>query len=184
MEKNSIYIRETNASDFQDIFNVEEKAFGYEKEAILTAELLSDDSAQPILSFLAFDDNKAIGHILFTRAYLENKEEQPLYHILAPLAVIPEYQNKGIGGKLIIEGIKRLKDMGSELIFVLGHIEYYPKFGFIPDAKKLGFPAPYPIPAEFKDAWMVKSTNDMALTKYEGKVICADMLNKPEHWRE
>ncbi len=52
------------------------------------------------------------------------------------------------------------------------------------DAKKLGFPAPYPIPEEVKEAWMVQSTSSTAVSKYKGKVICSDMLNKPEHWRE
>lgn len=185
MKNININIKETSRNDFNDIMKVEERAFGYVKEAKLTADLLSDKTAEPILSLLAFDDKKAIGHILFTRAYIDKLDtEQPLIHILAPLAVIPEYQKQGLGGLLINEGLKKLKNMGSEMVFVLGHIEYYPKFGFIPDAKKIGFSAPFPIPEEYADAWMVQSLKSESFIVPSGKVICANELNKLEHWRE
>lgn len=185
MERNDIQIRETNLDDFDDIMTVEERAFGYVKEANLTGDLLKDKTSEPILSLLAFHENKAIGHILFTRAYIDDMNpDQPLFHILAPLAIIPEYQKQGIGGHLILEGLNKLKEIGSEIVLVLGHMEYYPKFGFIPDAKKIGYSAPYPIPEEFSDAWMVQSLNNDGFIIKHGKVICANELNKPEHWRE
>ncbi|WP_439182640.1 GNAT family N-acetyltransferase [Carboxylicivirga taeanensis] len=185
MTKINIEIRETNPKDFEDIMTVEERAFGYVKEARLTADLLSDTSAEPVLSLLAFHDKKPIGHVLFTRVYInEMSTTQPLNHILAPLAVIPEYQKQGIGGLLITEGLNRLKEMGSEMVFVLGHTDYYPKFGFIPDAKKLGFNAPHPIPNEHANAWMVQSLHPDGIVTSKGNVICSVELNKPEHWRE
>lgn len=181
----NIQIKETNNSDFHDIMVVEEQAFGNIKEAQLTADLLVDKTAEPILSLMAFRDNEAIGHILFTRVYInELNTKQPLLHILAPLAIVPEYQKQGVGGLLIIEGLKRLKEMGSEMAFVLGHMEYYPKFGFIPDAKKIGFTAPYPIPDEHANAWMVQSLNPNGFAIGKGNVICSNELNKPEYWRE
>ena len=79
-----------------------------------------------------------------------------MMHILAPLAVKPEYQRQGIGGMLIKAGIEKLQEKGSNLVFVLGHKEYYPKYGFIPDANHLGYPAPYPILEEYSDYWMVQ----------------------------
>ena len=164
---------------------VEERAFGYKKEAQLTADLLKDSTAKPILSLLAFKEGEAIGHILFTRVYLNQMDaNQPLMHILAPLAVIPEFQKQGIGGLLIKEGLRILKEWGSEVVFVLGHMDYYPKFGFIPDAKKIGFLTPYPIPDEHADAWMVQSLNPKGILIAKGKIICSKELNKPEHWRE
>lgn len=184
MQLEGIQIRETEVNDHTDIFKVEEQAFGYDKEANLTDALLHDQTGRPIISLLAFHNTKAIGHILFTRAYIDEKINQPLLHILAPLAVKPAFQKQGIGGLLIQEGLKRLKQIGSELVFVLGHIEYYPQFGFIPDAEKLGFPAPYPIPAQYANAWMVQSLHPQKTISRQGKVICADTLNKPEHWRE
>lgn len=185
MTKINIQIRETNNNDFKSIMIVEEQAFGYAKEAELTADLLNDETAKPFLSLLAFHNDKAVGHILFTRVYFnEMDSNQPLAHILAPLAIIPDYQKQGIGGLLIEEGLKRLNEMDSKMVFVLGHVEYYPKFGFIPDAKRLGFSAPYPIPKEYANAWMVKSLISAGFVIDSGKVICANELNKPEHWRE
>lgn len=184
MKKQHIQIKETSINDINEIIHVEKLAFGSEEEALLTTNLLKDKSAEPMLSLLAFDNKKAIGHILFTRAYINSIKNETLIHILAPLAVIPEYQNQGIGGMLIRESIKRLKDLGSELVFVLGHITYYPKYGFIPDAKKLGYPAPYPIPEEVKDAWMVQSLNPKGFVIEKGNIICASAMDKPEYWRE
>jgi putative acetyltransferase len=177
-----IKIRETLNSDFKEIMRVEEEAFGYVKEAKLVADLLNDKSAHPLISLLAFNADEAIGHILFTRAYLNDSTNETLIHLLAPLAVVPKYQKMGIGGKLIIEGIKQIKGIGSKMVFVLGHMDYYPKFGFIPDANKQGYPAPFPIPSEFSNAWMVLPLSE-SMT-YQGKVICANELNKSEHWRE
>ena len=185
MNLNDIQIRKTNTKDFNDIIEVETLAFGHDKEAELTAGLLADKTAEPILSLLAFYENEAIGHILFTRVFLdEMTADQPLMHILAPLAVKPNCQKQGIGGVLIDEGLKLLKEMGSEMVFVLGHMEYYPRFGFIPDARKHGFTTMYPIPEEFANAWMVLPFNQNAFDNRSGKIVCCEELNKPEHWRE
>ncbi len=184
MKKTDIIIRNTEIDDLKTIMNVETRAFGYDKEAKLTAALIMDKTAAPILSLLSFYNNKAIGHILFTRAYMRDMKTQPLFHILAPLAVVPEYQKQGVGGMLIQEGLERLKKMGSKMILVLGHTEYYPKHGFIPDAKKLGFSPPFPIPEKFANAWMVQSLNPNGFVIQKGKVICSNALNQPEHWRE
>lgn len=181
---NNIQIRETNTADFNDIMAVEKQAFGYDKEAKLVADLLADKTADPIVSLLAFYGDEAIGHILFTRTYFDNQETQPMMHILAPLAVKPEYQRQGIGGMLIRAGIEALRKKGSNLVFVLGHKEYYPKFGFLPDAAKAGYPAPYPIAEEYSDYWMVLPIGPKGFEAGKGKIKCCDELNKPEHWRD
>lgn len=179
-----IQIRETKKQDFNDIMEVERQAFGQENEAELVRLLLEDKSAEPVVSLLAFCNNKPVGHILFTKATIEGFEDSLLAYILAPLAVMPEFQKQGIGGKLINEGIERLKVMGVEMVFVLGHPEYYPKFGFVSDAQSLGYSTPYPIPAEHANAWMVRDISSKGLNEVKGKVVCADSLNKLEYWRE
>lgn len=185
MKTDNIKIKETDKSDLATIIEVEKQAFGHDKEARLTKALLSDPTARPVLSLLAFYNNKAVGHILFTRIYInEISENQPLMHILAPLAVIPEYQKQGIGKMLINAGIEKLRHSGSKMLFVLGHIGYYDKHGFVPDAAKFGCQAPYPIPDEFADAWMLQSLNSNGFNVKKGKIVCANELNKPEHWRE
>ena len=107
-----------------------------------------------------------------------------MMHILAPLAVKPEYQRQGIGGMLIRAGIERLQEKGSCLVLVLGHKEYNPKYGFIPDAARLGYPAPYPILEQFSDYWMVQAISPKGFDVDKGKIRCSDELNKPEHWRD
>jgi len=181
---NDIRIRETRTDDFNNIMAVEKQAFGYDKEAKLVADLLADRSAEPIISLLAFYKDEAIGHILFTRAYLEHQEAQSMMHILAPLAVKPEYQRQGIGGMLIKAGIQILKEKDSNLVFVLGHKEYYPKYGFIPNAAMLGYPSPYPILEEYSDYWMVQAISSKGFEVGKGKIKCSNELNKPEHWRD
>lgn len=181
---NNIQIRETNVNDFNDIMEVEKQAFGYDKEAKLVAELLKDETAEPMLSLLAFYNEEAVGHILFTKAYFDMQQKQPLMHILAPLAVKPEYQRQGIGGMLIKTGLQLLQEMGSNMVFVLGHKEYYPKYGFIPRAAQAGYPAPYPILEKHADYWMFQPIGEKGMDIGKGKVMCCDMLNKPEHWRD
>jgi predicted N-acetyltransferase YhbS len=73
--------------------------------------------------------------------------------------------------------------MGVELVFVLGHPGYYPRFGFKP-AGVLGFEAPYPIPEKHADAWMVRELRAGIIGSVRGKVVCADTLSRPEYWRE
>ena len=178
-----MFIREATEADLNDVLNVEKEAFGYDKEAELVRDLLSDPSAKPLCSLLAVEDNKAIGHILFTTARLEGAQKDVSISLLAPLAVIPDFQKQGVGGKLITFGLQHLSKSGVDLVFVLGHIEYYPRYGFNP-AGIQGFEAPYPIPPEHANAWMVQELRSGVIGSVSGKVKCADMLNKPEHWRE
>ena len=178
-----MYIREATDSDLNDVLIVESLAFGQDKEAELVRNLLGDPSAKPSLSLLASKDDKAVGHILFTSARLTNTQNTALIKILAPLAIVPDAQKQGIGGMLIERGFQRLLKSGVDLVFVLGHPEYYPRFGFKP-ASHLGFEAPYPIPDEHAEAWMVKALRLGVIGSVSGKVICADALNKTEYWRE
>jgi len=176
-------IREATDSDLNDVLSVEKEAFGYDKESNLVKDLLSDSSASPLYSLLVFNDDRAVGHVLFTSARLEGTQNGVSISILAPLAVIPDLQKQGVGGKLIERGLKHLAHSGVDLVFVLGHPDYYPRYGFKP-AGVQGFEAPYPIPEEHADAWMVQELRPGVIGSVTGKVRCADMLNKPEHWRE
>ena len=176
-------IRVATDSDFNDVFSVEKDAFGYDKEANLVKDLLSDASAKPLYSFLAFNNDRAVGHILFTSACIEGSQDGTSISLLAPLAIIPDFQKQGVGGMLIDYGLQHLKNSGVDLVFVLGHPGYYPRYGFKP-AGVQGFEAPYPIPEEHANAWMVQELRPSVIGSVSGKIKCADMLNKPEHWRE
>jgi len=184
MNLKDIEIRLTTSEDFDNIMQVQEQGFGYDKEAKLVAGLLGDETAEPIVSLMAFYKEEAVGHILFTRGYLDKNPDKQMMHILAPLAVKPQFQRMGIGGLLIQEGLRILQDIGSKLVFVLGHKEYYPKYGFLSDATRLGFPAPYPILDEFAEYWMVQPISKDGLNLTKGKINCAAFLDRPEHWRD
>jgi len=177
-------IRESLKSDLYDVLDVERQAFGEEEGPViakLVTDLLIDPTAMPLLSLIAVIDKRVVGHILFTKAYLESKNIEA--SILAPLAVVPDSQAQGVGGQLIREGLRVLSDSGVELVFVLGHPDYYPRYGFKP-AGILGFEAPYPIPERISAAWMALELRPGIVGRITGKVICADTLNRPEYWRE
>ena len=176
-------VRDATDADWEAVLSVEREAFGYDKEAQLVKDLLGDPSAKPLFSFLAVNGDEAVGHVLFTSARLEGAPGNVSISLLAPLAVIPGYRKQGIGGKLIAHGLRVLAKSGVDLVFVLGHPAYYPRYGFQPAGER-GFEAPYPIPDEHADAWMVQELHAGVLGRVSGKVRCADMLDKPEHWRE
>ena len=185
MQIKEVSIRTSDASDFHDIMRIEKQAFGQDEEANLVADLLNDESAKPILSLLAFDEEKPVGHILFTKTTLSDSLIQPKMYLLAPLAVLPDYQGRNIGGKLIQKGLEILLKQGAHYVFVLGHENYYPKYGFIPDAKKHGFLTPFPIPGEHANAWMVLSLNTFDSNLGEAMIVkCADALNEEKYWQE
>lgn len=181
--RNKLQIREAVETDLSDVLLIERLAFGYDKEADLVSDLLHDPSAKPLLSLLAFINDRAVGHILFTAARLSCTQDTASIVILAPLAILPDAQKQGIGGKLIEQGLELLSRSGVDLVFVLGHPEYYPRYGF-KSAGHLEYEAPYPIPDEHAGAWMVQALRSGVIGTVSGKVICADALNKPEHWRE
>lgn len=177
-----ITLRKTDWSDLETIRTVMRAAFHSDEEAALAEALLKDSSAQPVVSLLAFNEEQAVGHILFTAARLK-PECGASASMLAPLAVIPEFQKVGVGQQLVQEGLNILKEMGTDLVFVLGHPEYYPRLGFKP-AGCLGFQAPYPIPEKNADAWMVQSLTPRGVEVCQGKVVCADAMNHLEYWQE
>jgi putative acetyltransferase len=176
-------IREATAGDLDDVLRVEREAFGEEDEAELVANLLKDPSAQPALSLLAYgDDGKAAGHILFTRATLEPATDLSI-SLLAPLAVVPASQRQGIGKALVRHGLEMLREAGVDLVFVLGHPGYYPRCGFEP-AMPYGLAPTYAIAEKDADAWMVQALREGAAEEVQGRVVCADKLNRAEYWRE
>jgi len=181
-----LIIRIAKESDRNEILNIHRRAFGKEKGPVISKlvdDLLDDETANPILSLVAVNDDKLIGHILYTKVRITQTESPVSAQILAPLAVLPAVHTRGIGQKLINEGLKRLNASGTELVFVLGHPTYYPRCGFAP-AGKQGFEAPYPIPEEHSAAWMVQALGGDALRNIKGQVECSRALNEPQHWRE
>ncbi len=179
-------IRHSLPADLGDILHVHRRAFGADEGPViaeLVRDLFEDPSALPVFSYIALDGETIAGHILFTRARIEGKDEDLSHQILAPLAVLPEHQSGGVGLGLIDHGLQELQRNGVDLVFVLGHPGYYPKAGFSP-ALPLGLAAPYPIEEKNIGAWMVKELRVGLIGDVKGTVRCADVLDRPEHWSE
>ena len=183
MNEQSLIIRETTDEDLENILEIERLAFGEEDEAQLTKNLLHDPTAEPRVSLLAWENDRPVGHVLFTAVRLNPNRPEIICSELAPLAILPEKQKQGIGGALIRKGLEILKERGTDLVFVLGHPSYYPRHGFRPSGVQ-GIDAPYPIPAKDADAWMVQELRSGVLGSVQGKVVCAKTLDRPEYWRE
>ncbi len=179
----NLSINEAYSEQLDTILQVEQAAFASDVTiSTLVSDLLSDPTAQPTLSLLAFQEKQAVGHILFSKARLDSAPTVPAV-ILAPLAVHPSFQNQGVGRQLVQTGLQILTDSEVALAFVLGYPAYYTRFGF-QTASLLGFTATYPILDKNIDAWMVKHLNSNITGKVSGKVLCANALDKPEYWLE
>ena len=121
-------IREERPGDVQEVRRVNELAFGQRTEADLV-DRLRRSCPGASLSLVA-DDCAIVGHILFTPVVIERSGAPLVGMGLAPMAVLPERQRSGIGTRLVEDGLQLLRDRGCPFVVVVGHPEYYPRFGF------------------------------------------------------
>ncbi len=128
-----IKVREENKNDIEAIRAVNDRAFNQPQEGMVIEKLRN--SGCDILSLVAVKDNEIAGHILFSPVVLDDHPGGTGGMGLAPMAVMQEFQGQGIGSMLVREGIKRLKERSVPFIIVLGHEQYYPRFGFEPASK-------------------------------------------------
>lgn len=121
-----ITIRREESKDQGGIHQLNLAAFDGGPEAILVDKLRA--SCEDYISFVAVEDNMVVGHILFTPATVDGCSAVGMG--LAPMAVLPSEQRKGIGSRLVRHGIDFLRKNHCSFVIVLGHPEYYPRFGF------------------------------------------------------
>ncbi|WP_269930923.1 GNAT family N-acetyltransferase [Aminobacter sp. HY435] len=121
-------IRAATPRDREAIRLVEEHAFGQQAEAGLVDALVAEGDA--VVELVAEEDGEVVGHILFSRLYVQNGGKTVPAVALAPLAVEPDFHGTGIGGALVREAHIRLKDAGETLAVVLGDPAYYGRFGY------------------------------------------------------
>ena len=140
-------IRQENTDDYKTVFVLNELAFDQKDESELIERIRKGNSFIPELSLVAEIDKEIVGYILFSKIKIKNGINFESL-ALAPMAVLPKFQKKGIGGSLIIEGLKKAKELGYKSVIVLGHKEYYPKFGF-KKASKWGIVCPFEVPDEY-----------------------------------
>ena len=131
-----ITIRSENPKDYDVIYEINKQAFNSEVEARLIDTIRHSSNFIHDLSLVALKDSKIVGHILFSQAKIKNKETEKPILILAPVAVLPEFQKQGIGSSLVKKGLQACKGFGHNIIVVIGHPEFFPRFGFTPARKK------------------------------------------------
>src|SRR2546422_7381937 len=124
-----ITIRPEKPKDPSQVRNVNELAFGQPAEADLVERL--QQACTDSLSLVAEDD-AVVGHILFTPVVVESAGRRVVGMGLAPMAVLPDRQRQGIGSQLVRRGLDILRERGCPFVVVVGHPEYYPRFGFEP----------------------------------------------------
>tara|TARA_B100000029_G_scaffold514761_1_gene618889 strand:+ start:706 stop:1233 length:528 start_codon:yes stop_codon:yes gene_type:complete len=139
-------ICETASGDMASIEKLYPDAFPEEDLLSLVNELLGEGSI--VLSLAGSVDRTLVGHVIFTPCSVPGRTEE--VSLLAPLAVSPAWQRRGIGSALVREGLRRLKNAGVVRVYVLGDPAYYGRLGFEPEADVM---RPYPLPDEWQGAW-------------------------------
>lgn len=166
----NVEIKEETAGDFPAVYNVHSTAFGRKEEARLTDRLRLSNAYIPQLSLVAILEGKVVGHIMFTKIDIINDENIIQSLSLAPMAVIPEMQGKGIGGQLVRYGLTKAKELGYKSVIVLGHKDYYPRFGFV-STQKWQIKPPFNVPA---NTFMGLELDENSLSNAAGTVKYAD----------
>ena len=159
-----LIIREESPKDINGIYEINKQAFEDESEAKIVNALREADELS--LSLVAQINNQIVGHIAFSEVKIDSGAESYDAIGLAPMAILPEYQRRGYGSELVEKGLKILSERGHEIVVVLGHPEYYPKFGFI-TTDKYGIHCEFECPAE---AFMIKELKQNSLKGIGGTV--------------
>ena len=157
-------IRAEKKADIDGIWQINAEAFETKEEADLVNALR--DSGVSYISLVYEKNNELVGHILFTPVELVGDTSDLKLMGLAPMAVSPKLQNKGIGSSLIKAGIQQCINDGYDAIIVLGHPDYYPKFGFVPSVK-YGIKTEYEVP---EDVFMVLEVKENSLKGKKGTI--------------
>ena len=155
-------VRAEKGSDRDAVRAVNLAAFDSPLEANLVDALRQQ--AQPLVSLVAEENADVVGHIMFSPVTVPDHPELKVMG-LAPMAVVPVHQRKGIGSALVRAGLDRCRRLGSDAVIVLGHPHYYPRFGFSP-AISFGIHSEYDVPDE---VFMVLELHPGAMSGISGK---------------
>ena len=162
-------VRFEQPDDIENIRRIHLEAFETDTEASLVDALR--DSGVELISLVAENKGEIVGHILLSPVSVDGN-----YRImgLAPMAVLPKWQGKGVGTQLVNTGLQACKKAGYEVVVVLGHADYYPRFGFAPSIN-FGIKSEYDVPPE---VFMVKALRNGALDGITGTVKYHPIFNE------
>jgi predicted N-acetyltransferase YhbS len=168
-----ITIRKETPEDYNWVIELTEKAFetleiSDHNEGKLVDKLRKAPTFISELSLVAELNGQVVGHILYTPVVIDNGRQQFQSLVLAPVSVLPEFQKMGIGGQLIRAGHQKAKELGFQSVILLGHPEYYPRFGYKP-ASGWGIKTHYKLPSD--DVFMAIELTEGALNNVSGTII-------------
>lgn len=169
--KNSFFIRPEEFEDYSQITLVNNSAFGGKSEAKLIEKIRQSDRYIPELTLVAELDDKIVGHIMFSYVDLVEKEVTKVL-ALAPMAVLPQYQNCGIGSLLVTTGLKVAAKTAAPLVIVLGHNKFYSRFGF-QTAIAYDIQSSFEVPNEIFMVYFLNGNSN----KHRGKVVYPAAFN-------
>ncbi|MGB8000807.1 MAG: N-acetyltransferase [Anaerobacillus sp.] len=162
-----IEVREENERDHEAIAMILQNAFDGDEEAQLVQRIRATESHIPELSLIALHNRRdPVGYILFSKVEIHTETGQVPSLALAPVGVVPELQGEGIGSMLIKDGMMRATSLGYRHVVVLGHHNYYPRFGFIPASEK-NITGPF----DAGDSFMVRELKKDTLNDVSGEVV-------------
>lgn len=169
----TVIIRKETPEDYDRVIELTEKAFealeiSDHKEGTLVDKLRKAPTFIEELSLVAELDGQVVGHILFTPLQIKNGHNSFTSLVLAPVSVLPEFQKMGIGGQLISAGHQKAVELGFQSVILIGHPEYYPRFGFKP-ASTWRIKTHYELPSD--DVFMAVELTEGALDKVSGMVV-------------
>jgi putative acetyltransferase len=151
-----------NSEECSVIHSINKTAFGSQDEADLVDALRAEGVV--LVSLVAEIQERIVGHILFSRMSIETTCGPVQAAALAPMAVLPEHQRRGIGERLVRHGLNLLRERGEQIVIVVGHPNYYPRFGFSCE-KALPLKGPFP-----QNAFMAMELRPGALEGVRGTV--------------
>ena len=125
-----ISVRQERPEDVPAIRDVNEQAFGRVDEADIVDALRKRGAVS--ISLVAIQEDQVVGHILFSPVTIKSEHSSFEAIALGPMAVLPSHQRQGIGSQLVRAGLEQCKKLGQSIAIVLGHPEFYPRFGFKP----------------------------------------------------
>ncbi len=170
----------SNDTELKDICLIHKKAFG-EEERDSIIQLVTEFITQPgefsVFSFVSKDNESLNGHVIFSEVKFKTHIKKA--YILAPLAVMPSQQKKGLGTNLVNHGLEYLKSLGAQFVFVYGDPNYYSRFGFKVENSNLFVP---PFELQFPHGWQYLSFNNPSLPSLPIEFSCAPPLSKSELW--
>lgn len=174
-------IRVAQKTDLNPIQRVIEAAFSQNESKVIskfTAELLSEVSTPLIKSLVAELEDEVVGFVSFSPIFLNSPANINGY-ILAPLAVSPKNQKKGIGSKLIKKGIHLLSKDKVDILLVYGDPNYYGRFGF---KKQTARPFIPPFPLTYDSGWQGVTLSNREVKNTSIPFSCVNALNNPDLW--